>query len=521
MVLCGIAACSSPEPTGTTNIDANTAVSPARTAVVPGSQNAFSLKTGAGAVVNATWSVNGIAGGNSSVGTIAPSGLYTAPTTMPPGDSVLIAARSVTDGTRTFTSRVFFVPALAPATDYVIQSPRVVDMGTTETVRLLVVLGAGSTIKSITTTASAANGTLVDLGSGVHLLEMSGGAATTGYTAGSLHNSLGSLVYKDASGATVVSTGLAVNVRDATAPNVALTTLAPDAQRSRNVLNIRVDAPVFGTLTTAPVVRAMALLGDRFDQVAVVSNVRTTSNRYHVVVRNSVQGIGLSIMDNGSSWGSASKLLGVNYFPIDNYYDAGEAGFNHEFGHQWVNFSSVTAFGPGVPHWPESDNANYLMGFSIGGTGGQGGQFPYGLTAVGGGQYRVDEKPVTGTYGPWDLYLMGLLPADSVPAALIFPATWSTGQTITPTAFTIAQYTAAHGARVPSSAGTARTFTVATVVLSSGRLLSPTEMAFFDANAARAESASSLPSSIGFARGTAIPFRLATGGRATLVVRVD
>ena len=113
-MLCGIAACSSPEPTGTTDIDANTAVSPVRTAVVPGSQNAFSLQTGAGAVVNATWSVNGIAGGNSSVGTIAPSGQYTAPTTMPPGDTVLIAARSVADGTRTFTSRVFFVPALAP-----------------------------------------------------------------------------------------------------------------------------------------------------------------------------------------------------------------------------------------------------------------------------------------------------------------------------------------------------------------------------------------------------------------------
>ena len=174
-----------------------------------------------------------------------------------------------------------------------------------------------------------------------------------------------------------------------------------------------------------------------------------------------------------------------------------------------------------MPHWPASDNANYLMGFSIGGTGGQGGQFPYGLTALSGGQYRVDEKPVTGTYGPWDLYLMGLLPADSVPAALIFPSTWSAGQTVTPTAFTIAQYTAAHGARVPTTAGAPRTFTVATIVLSTGRLLSESEMAFFDANAARVESLTTLPSSIGFARGTAIPFRLATGGRATIVTRLD
>ena len=439
---------------------------------------------------------------------------------MPPGDTVLIAARSATDGERTLSARVFFVPALAPAQDYSMQSPRVVDIAASETVRMLVVLAGASPVRSITT-STPLNSTLTDLGNGVHLLEIESAAATAGYTVGALHNTLGSLNYKNGSGATVLTTGFAVNVRDPTAPNVMVTTIAPDAQRSRNVLNLRVDAPMLGALATAPVARALALLGDRFDQVAVVSNVRTTSNRYHVVVRNSVQGIGLSIMDNGANWGSASRLLGVNYFPLDNYYDAGEAGFNHEFGHQWVNFSSLTAFAPGVPHWPASDNANHLMGFSIGGTGGQGGQFPYGLTALGGGQYRVDAKPVTGMYGPWDLYLMGLLPADSVPAALIFPATWAAGQTVTPTAFTIAQYIAAHGARVPSSAASPRTFTMATVVLSAGRLLTEAEMAFFDANAARVESMSSLPSSIGFARTTAVPFRLATGGRATIVTRID
>jgi hypothetical protein len=62
------------------------------------------LLTGNGAqlqakVVNgppqATWSVEGVAGGNASVGTITAGGLYTAPATVPPGGSVTIRA----DGT--------------------------------------------------------------------------------------------------------------------------------------------------------------------------------------------------------------------------------------------------------------------------------------------------------------------------------------------------------------------------------------------------------------------------------------
>ena len=517
--MAALTSCEPNEQTGITEEEAD-ALSPERAAVVPGSTRSFTLTNGGTPVSAASWEVNGIPSGNASVGTISASGVYSAPSTMPTGDTVRITGRSGGGG-GTFSARVFFVPALSPASDYSMQSPRVVDLAAPEITRLLVVLAAGSNVRSIAHLSGQVNTPLTDLGNGVHLLELSGAAATAGYTVGALHNAIGTLVHRDAGGATVITLGLSVNVRDATAPAVSPTQLAADAQRSRNVLNIRVDAPSLGTLTSAPVSRALQLLGDRFDQVAVVSNVRSTNNRYHQSVRNAVQGIGMSVFNNGTTWGSAAKLLGVNYFPLDTYFDAGETAYNHEFGHQWVNFSGLTLFSPGVPHWPPSDIANHLMGFSIGGTGGQGGQFPYGLTSVGGGQYRVDNKTPPQTYGPWDLYLMGLLPADSVPPALIFPQTWSVGQTVTPTSVTISQYISAHGARVPSSAATPRTFSVATVVLSSGRLLNAAEMAFFDANAARAEATVALPFSIGFASGMTLPFRLATGGRATIVTRVD
>ena len=46
-----------------------------------------------------TWSVNSVAGGNSSLGTISSSGFYTAPAIVPPGVSITISASSVTTPT--------------------------------------------------------------------------------------------------------------------------------------------------------------------------------------------------------------------------------------------------------------------------------------------------------------------------------------------------------------------------------------------------------------------------------------
>jgi hypothetical protein len=66
-----------------------------------------------------TWSVNGIAGGNATVGTISASGLYTAPTTAP-GGAVTVTATSVDDplqsgsGTLTVAAGAF-ISKISPA----------------------------------------------------------------------------------------------------------------------------------------------------------------------------------------------------------------------------------------------------------------------------------------------------------------------------------------------------------------------------------------------------------------------
>ena len=59
-----------------------------------------------------TWKVNGIAGGNSTVGTISAAGLYTAPAQIPTGGSVTVSAVSAADPTRNGTATVTIAHAV-------------------------------------------------------------------------------------------------------------------------------------------------------------------------------------------------------------------------------------------------------------------------------------------------------------------------------------------------------------------------------------------------------------------------
>jgi hypothetical protein len=79
-----------------TTLPLSLAISPTSVAVVPGGRQAFGLGLDGTANTGVVWSVNGIPGGNSTVGTISATGVYLAPTTPPPGP-VTIAARSDAD----------------------------------------------------------------------------------------------------------------------------------------------------------------------------------------------------------------------------------------------------------------------------------------------------------------------------------------------------------------------------------------------------------------------------------------
>lgn len=78
------------------------AVSPSSAIVQPKGTQAFQVTvTGTGNYSSAVnWSVNGVAGGNQSLGTISSVGLYTAPVIPPNPNTVTIAATSVQDSTK-------------------------------------------------------------------------------------------------------------------------------------------------------------------------------------------------------------------------------------------------------------------------------------------------------------------------------------------------------------------------------------------------------------------------------------
>jgi hypothetical protein len=85
---------------------------------------------------------------------------------------------------------------------------------------------------------------------------------------------------------------------------------------------------------------------------------------------------------------------------------------------------------------------------------------------------------------------------------------------------TVARIGATDGPRSPAAASAPHDFKLATIVLSSGRMLTREEMSFFDHVAARGEQRGALPYFTGSIHGTALPFYSATGGRGTLSTRV-
>jgi hypothetical protein len=122
---------------------------------------------------------------------------------------------------------------------------------------------------------------------------------------------------------------------------------------------------------------------------------------------------------------------------------------------------------------------------------------------------------------------MGLAPASEVGSWVVFTNQSQLDQLHSggvlrgpTTTVTVDQLIAADGERVPAYGAAPTTFREVAVVLSTGRLLTAQEMAFFDLMAARGEARTPLRYVAGFASGTSNPFFVATKGRGQLVTRL-
>ena len=397
--------------------------------------------------------------------------------------------------------------------------PRVIDpLATAQATLRVVVLGAPSSVELVPR-AGGANVPLTSLGADTFEITLPLADLLFGHVATDHHNFVG---YIDVFQGTtrVLRVGSFVNVRIASMPAVPVLPAAADVQVSPHVVNIRRDAPWFSTLPVDAVQRFYQLFADDTDFVALVGNVEPALNRAYSAVRNTTQGIGLPQIDTGATWGSAAALQGVIAFPIDSLFDLAEPAASHEIGHRWINHLDEQAqLALGAPHHPLSDLAYSLMGYST--PGGQGLSFPWNLIEQPSGDYLVQFQPAATEFHDLDLYLMGLLDDQQVGQHFVFQNQNQTpangGTLFGPVTFLDASSViAAVGPRIPDVVTSQKHFRIVTLVLSSGRLLTETEMAFYDSIASRGSATTELFYSSGFVNGMTKPFFLATAGLATL-----
>jgi probable HAF family extracellular repeat protein len=330
-------------------------------------------------------------------------------------------------------------------------------------------------------------------------------------------------------GATRVFRGnLFVDVYSPDVGSYPIASLSPFVQATARVVNIH--APTyFSTLDLTQITQEFyQWFGDDYDVLNIVFVPQRFQNRTHFVVRNDVQGIGIPVTDNSALYGSAGRLQGISQFPVASFFDGAEVGVLHELGHQWINFLNVPPFAAGVPHWPISSMASGIMGFSIGGQGGQGGEFPCSIVESN-GHIFLNPRPGAPVYNDLDLYLMGLLPAAQVSSQIVFADQAAAGQLqCTGQEFTgqvlhvdADDVIASFGPRIPAAGAAPTSFRLATILVTRDGLATPEMMSLYSWMAERAELQVPVATHLGFLKRVDQPFYLATGGRATLDTTID
>ena len=318
-----------------------------------------------------------------------------------------------------------------------------------------------------------------------------------------------------------------MNVKDETVPNVNIVAIAPGIQRSEHVLNIRYDGVAPGSPVPASIIRTFYnSFPDVFHFVAVVEPVTSNKPMFYTAVRNNTGGIGLDPFDNGAAYGSATTLEGIIQYPNPFDLDLARTDNIHEMAHRWMNYLEHPLLSPGRPHWPLSTLAHGITGWRDPVSGGRL-LFPYDLTQQSNGTFAVRVTETPRLFNDMELYLMGLLPPDSVRPHVVFAdqnqqSQLRDGGILRGPVDTvrIAQVIATNGVRTPAAGAALREFKMATIVLTRGGVLTRQELSFFEHVAARGEQSLPLPFSNGITRGTTQPFFLATGGRASLSTNI-
>ena len=322
-------------------------------------------------------------------------------------------------------------------------------------------------------------------------------------------------------------TGVTVNIKDNTIQNVVPQSLAEAVQSTSHVVNIRYDSLYLGGQVPPQVLRTFyQFFGDEYDLINVIEQVQTGNDPFYFAARNEVTGLGLQTFDRAEPFGSAARLHGILHFPDETDFDPAETGVLHELSHRWMNFSNLQSLRTLRPHWPISTLAQGINGYAET-EDGAGQIFRWEITPQANQTYSVRAAPEPRAYNDFELYLLGLLPPDSVRPHIVFlnqnqraelrPGGVLVGPTDT---VTVGEWVARDGVRTPAYPDAPRTFRMATIVLSRNGLLTRDEMSFYNSVAMRAESETEMPAIRATTRIITWPFFLATGGRGRLITRL-
>ena len=314
---------------------------------------------------------------------------------------------------------------------------------------------------------------------------------------------------------------LSASIRTAAMPDAPLQLLSSRAQMSANVFNVVIDDANAATPPSAAAATRVfySHLPDNYDFVAVVHERDRPLNRNFTFVGNDAAGLGVETVSHAAEYGSAGRLKGAIAYPIDSYFTPAAHSMLHEIGHLWMNFLAIPSLAEAIPHWPTSSMAYGIMGSNVGGNAGA--VFPFRIEDLGNGRFRANAAPRATHYNDLELYMMGLLPADSVGPHYVFlegaqPIADGTILHGAVDTITVSDIVAQYGARVPGYPQAQKEFRLAIILLSEGELADANTMAFFNHLAMQAASNEVVRYSEGLTSGFAQPFNLATGGRATL-----
>ncbi len=232
-------------------------------------------------------------------------------------------------------------------------------------------------------------------------------------------------------------------------------------------------------------------------------------------IKNDVQGIGSSLYDGTSGYGSAGRLKSIIHMPRTEYVVNGP--FLHEIAHYWANqgFIPTTVGG----HWGYSSAGGQLGGFDelidLGNNTYQGrlnGSDGFGAIANGGNSLP---------YSNVELYTMGLIGPAELESLQVAVNPQSNGEVGQFTADAITVYTATdlitqHGERIPSEMDSQKEFKGLAVIIST------TELSDEKIDSVNRDlenfSRQDAPDSYW---GNSFNFWEATGERATLEIRVS